>query len=809
MAKRWTPEEDKILRENFENKRKSELTKLLDKEWATIYRRSKKLGLKRDATVIGKDRATRGKRKDSWSEEELSTLKSIYPIGTKKEIQDKLNRPWSGIWGKAYAMGLRRDPEIVKKESIEGGKKVPEREDFWKEEEINLLKEIYVNNTKEFLINKFSRSWKSIRYKANQLGLSRNPDIIKKDNVLGTSKAVQAKYGVQYTTQLESMKRKSRETNLKRRGVEYPSQDPAVRNKVKSTLNKKYGVDNIFQDEPTKEKIKETNIKKYGVPSPLQNEEIYKKVLNTSKEKNTFSSSDEEIKFLMYLKKIDPYTEFQVYHPISKSNIDFYLPSINVWVQYDGYFWHGKIKDFKKGPRKENILKTSIRDERQNSVIDNLVRFDSRLVVDHEKKGDIIEFITDELNKKASKSVCHQYKIKVSTLKNDLENISFDYSKIKAKDFVLKQEKYTKEIKHFIEKYEWLGTIGNNPKWVFTARYKGFLGGVVLINEPNSYSKLLGENTKHFEALIQRGATASWTPKNLGSRLIMFSCKWMTKNTPKRLFVCYADPKANEIGTIYQSCNFSYLGDDFGTGYVYQNKEIKNGLPFSEQSLKRTSAFKAWCKSKGIETKSEWFKDNGYKNIKKIPKEILHQWYKDIKSIINKSVKIPISKKHKYALLTSCNKREKQILEKLKTYKDKVYPKRNSVPVDDFSDFYSNLIKISKNKRTSKRISNNSRITKEKDQYILDNYQSLTQEKIAINLNETKRWVSGRVRSMIKDGILSPKNPIGSTKSRKNKYKIYFIKNNRGTMTYQEMAEHLNENKRWIKRQINIINKEN
>ena len=31
-----------------------------------------------------------------------------------------------------------------------------------------------------------------------------------------------------------------------------------------------------------------------------------------------------------------------------------------------------------------------------------------------------------------------------------------------------------------------------------------------------------------------------------------------------RLFVGYGDPRANEIGTIYQSLSFTYLGQDYG-----------------------------------------------------------------------------------------------------------------------------------------------------------------------------------------------------------------------------------------------------
>ena len=48
---------------------------------------------------------------------------------------------------------------------------------------------------------------------------------------------------------------------------------------------------------------------------------------------------------------------------------------------------------------------------------------------------------------------------------------------------------------------------------------------------------------------------------------------------------------------------------------------------------------------------------------------------------------------------------------------------------------------------------------------------------------------------------------MGNTRDRKSDLKIRFIKDNRNSMTYDEMSKNLCETKRWIKRQINSINK--
>src|SRR5271166_5503443 len=165
------------------------------------------------------------------------------------------------------------------------------------------------------------------------------------------------------------------------------------------------------------------------------------------------------------------------------------------------------------------------------------------------------------LNSKKS-DICHQKIIRDKQLIKDLQ-LGLPLNP-PINEFILAQEKLNKEHRAFIKKYEWLRSIGFGVRYVFTARYNGILGGVVMIAEPNGYQ--FGQK---LEALIQRGACAGWTPINLGSKLIMFSCSWMVKNTDKRIFTAYSDPEAGEIGTIYQACNFDYLGQKFGTNEMF------------------------------------------------------------------------------------------------------------------------------------------------------------------------------------------------------------------------------------------------
>ena len=272
----------------------------------------------------------------------------------------------------------------------------------------------------------------------------------------------------------------------------------------------------------------------------------------------------------------------------------------------------------------------------------------------------------------------HQYNLRQQTLEEDIKNLDFDPNSLTPKSFKLYQENdLSKEINDFIRKYEWLGTIGVYPKWIFTARYKNILCGVVLFNEPNAYSKLLGKETPQYEALIQRGACISWSPKGLASRLIMYGCRTLVKNTSKRCFVGYSDASAGEIGTIYQACNFEFLGTKFGAKKVYYHPEFRLGKSFSSQVLRRTSTLRWWAREYNIQLDKSWFKENGFKNLEAIPEDIKQQWRDWQKEIIAESICEKQDKKGKYVYVLGKTKKEQRYLNNLKNYKTYPYPKRD------------------------------------------------------------------------------------------------------------------------------------
>ena len=92
----------------------------------------------------------------------------------------------------------------------------------------------------------------------------------------------QIRYGVDYLSQSEEIKRKTVQTNLDRYGVIHSSKLKETQNKKRQTNNKRYGVDCVFQYDAVRNKLKKTLLEKYGIENPGQSTEIRQKVKQTN-----------------------------------------------------------------------------------------------------------------------------------------------------------------------------------------------------------------------------------------------------------------------------------------------------------------------------------------------------------------------------------------------------------------------------------------------------------------------------------------------------------------------------------------------
>jgi hypothetical protein len=148
------------------------------------------------------------------------------------------------------------------------------------------------------------------------------------------------------------------------------------------------------------------------------------------------------------------------------------------------------------------------------------------------------------------------------------------------------------EAKAIIEEYEYLGCLAAVNWFQYGIFFKALegvgeiCGGVVVYGQ--EYAENRGVWDKYGYTgkiiLLNRGVCLHWTPKNTNSRLIMESMKWLPEKY--EVITCTIDPDAGEIGTIYQACNFHYVGA------MRKNKTrtnfIINGKKYGSRSVRQT-----------------------------------------------------------------------------------------------------------------------------------------------------------------------------------------------------------------------------
>lgn len=259
------------------------------------------------------------------------------------------------------------------------------------------------------------------------------------------------------------------------------------------------------------------------------------------------------------------------------------------------------------------------------------------------------------------KDHCWQYEMRLQNLVEDLQVADMSYEQAQllvVKDFAfapLVTEQERRDATEFIKRHEWLGTTSLYTTHWFGAYYDGQLAGVLLFSMPNAFSKLLGDNTRELERLIGRGACISWSPKNLASSFIMWSIRWMAQNTQYRLFTAYSDPQAKELGTVYQACNFYYLGQKSGGMTRYINPY--SGKLVSDRFFRSRSAYKKYAKELGIDWQPDWNRDSTilWENVPSNVERQLRQRSKEVQASAD-TVRVPA--KHKYAMVLGANKTE-------------------------------------------------------------------------------------------------------------------------------------------------------
>lgn len=160
--------------------------------------------------------------------------------------------------------------------------------------------------------------------------------------------------GQGHPARIEDRKKK---TCLKNLGVEYSMQSKNTQKKRKKTWMKKYGVDNPMKCEEIKSKI--------------DRDSISKKAHETMKRENSYGKSRLEDEFYEVLCELFNTDDIIRQKIVKRWPIDFYIKSIDLYIQFDGVYWHGLDRPIKRvnecfTNRDKNIRKTFIKDQKQN-----------------------------------------------------------------------------------------------------------------------------------------------------------------------------------------------------------------------------------------------------------------------------------------------------------------------------------------------------------------------------------------------------------------------------------------------------------
>ena len=201
-----------------------------------------------------------------------------------------------------------------------------------------------------------------------------------------------------------------------------------------------------------------------------------------------------------------------------------------------------------------------------------------------------VDIYTQSINNYDYIGEAWQYKVRKQKAIQEASRPYWETLDLSISNSVVRPVSY-KTAKYIIEEYEWLGCMPATSSYYFGIYFKDTVtsnevcGGVVV------YGPEYVENRGAWDRygwtgkiiLLARGVCLHWTPKNTNSHLIMESIKQLP---PKyEVITCTIDHLAGEVGTIYQACNFDYVGSMRGEG-ASRLGAIIDGKMMSDRGLR-------------------------------------------------------------------------------------------------------------------------------------------------------------------------------------------------------------------------------
>jgi len=183
-------------------------------------------------------------------------------------------------------------------------------------------------------------------------------------------------FGKKHYTQTDDYIKKSNQTCKDKYGVDYYSQTKEYKDKVKQTCLDKFGATSFQKSKKYKldvekinEKQRKTNLERYGVENYTQTQEyrdfykehkaiILEKQWSTKKQNNTYNKSKfEEKTYQLLLTKFGKEDIIRQYkNELYPYQCDFYIKSLDLYIEYNGHWTHGKESFDKNNLEHLNIL---------------------------------------------------------------------------------------------------------------------------------------------------------------------------------------------------------------------------------------------------------------------------------------------------------------------------------------------------------------------------------------------------------------------------------------------------------------------
>ena len=255
----------------------------------------------------------------------------------------------------------------------------------------------------------------------------------------------------------------------------------------------------------------------------------------------------------------------------------------------------------------------------------------------------------------------HQKIIRDKKAKSDRQNLFgayWEHIDLDLKKAVVKEINHV-TAKTMVEEYEWLGCMPSVNWFCFGIYFENYCGGVVVFGP--EYSENLGIQAREsgrkcadwskydFEGkmiLLSRGVCLHWTPINTNSKLIMTAIKMLPKKY--KIITATTDHLAGEIGTIYQACNFYYVGSMRDAN---KNVTSKNG------------------------DRDGWIIDGKLYGSRSLRAKFGTTKMEELQTRVRKVEKVKQNSKHRYFIFTG-TKREQQYHKSKIEHLIKPYPKR-------------------------------------------------------------------------------------------------------------------------------------